>query len=103
MNKESEHYRLEMLRHLQHKYRQSKPTEVLEAEQVIAKYRKEQEHTGPQIRRLQMPLPEPDLCPQCYYLEGNANLLVTAVHPNPDRWDKMKCRVCGYEEDRPAG
>ena len=63
MNKESEHYRLEMLRHLQHKYRQSKPTEVLEAEQVIAKYRKEQEHTGPQIRRLQMPLPEPDLCP----------------------------------------
>ena len=43
MSKESESYRLDMLRRLEEKYSKPKPSEVFEAEQVIAKYRDEQE------------------------------------------------------------
>ena len=90
-----------MLRHLEQKFRQSKPAEVLEAERVIAKYRIEQEQAIPQLERLQRPLPEPALCPQCYYRDGKTNTLIAAVHPDPARYDMMKCRLYGYYEERP--
>jgi hypothetical protein len=102
MSKESEEYRRHMLRHLEQKFRQSKPAEVLEAERVIAKYRIEQEQAIPQLERLQKPLPEPDLCPQCYYRDGKTNTLIAAVHSDPARYDIMKCRLCGYYEERPV-
>jgi hypothetical protein len=99
MSKECEEYRRHMLRHLEQKLRGSKPAEVLEAERVIAKYRVEQEQAIPQLMRLQMQLLEPDLCPQCHYRDGKTNTLMAAENSQPERYDMMTCRVCGYCEE----
>jgi rubredoxin len=100
-SKESEEYRAGVLRRLEHKYRQSKPTEVLEAEKVVAKYRKEQEQAAPQIARLNQPLPEDNLCPECWFMHGQRSMLYAVSHPtDSDRFDRMRCRTCGHVEDR---
>jgi hypothetical protein len=100
MSKESEEYRLKMLRQLENLYSKAKPSEVLEAEKVIAEFRKKQADTDAKILRLRTPLPEPDLCPNCYYLHGHSNMLAAATADNPNLFDRMRCKVCGYIEDR---
>ena len=102
MSKESESYRLEMLRRLEEKYSKSKPSEVFEAEQVIAKYRDEQETARAAIPRLRSPLPEPNLCPQCWFLHGRRTFMTPRVHPDPERYDRRFCGTCGHIEVREA-
>jgi hypothetical protein len=68
-SKESESYRLEMLRRLKDKDRHTPPPEVAEAEKIIAHYREKQAKAREAIPRLSAPLPEPDLCPQCWFGE----------------------------------
>jgi hypothetical protein len=102
MSKESESYRLEMLRRLEEKYSKSKPSEVFEAEQVIAKYRDEHENARAAILRLRSPLPKPNLCPQCWFLHGSSTFMTARVHPDPDKYDRRRCRACGHIEDREA-
>jgi hypothetical protein len=100
MSKESESYRLEMLRRLEEKYSKSKPSEVFEAERVIAKYRDEQETARAAIPRLRSPLPEPNLCPQCWFFHGRRTFMTPRVHPDPERYDRWLCGTCGHIEDR---
>jgi hypothetical protein len=100
MSKESEEYRLQMLRHLQARLGRPKPSEVLEAEQVVAKFRKEEEEAGAQIARLGLPLPNPDLCPQCFYLHGRSSKLSPARAKDAANFDKFECRVCGHSFER---
>ena len=57
MGKQSEEYRLQMLRRLENRYGNDKPTEVLEAEEVIAKFRQEKARDRQAITRLSSPLP----------------------------------------------
>ncbi len=102
MSKESESYRLEMLRSFEQKNDKPDPPEVLEAQKVIAKHRAEQAQAREAIPRLRTPLPKPDLCPECYYLHGRSVTLEAASHPNPAKYDRMKCSICGYAEDRAA-
>ena len=90
MSKESESYRLEMLRRLEEKYSKSKPSEVFEAEQVIAKYRDEQETARAAIPRLRSPLPEPNLCPQCWFLHGRRTSLTAGM--GSCGWTKQTAR-----------
>jgi hypothetical protein len=75
-SKESESYRLEMLRHLKEKYGNAKPSEVLEAEQVIAKYREEKARAGEQIPRLEAGPPTPNACPRCWSMNGHEHALL---------------------------
>ena len=102
MSKESEEYRLEQLRRLEHKYRQAKPAKILEAEEAIAKYREEQEDAGPQIARASLPLPKPNQCPRCWIMKGRESIMYPIPHPEPNRFDRWKCRECEFLEDRPA-
>src|ERR1700722_20330188 len=102
MSKESESYRLELLRRLEEKYNKAKPSEVFEAEQVIAKYRAEQESARAAIPRLRSPLPEPNLCPQCWFLHGRRAFMTPRAHPDRDRYDRRVCGACRHIEDREA-
>lgn len=103
MSKESESYRLKMLRRLKQIDSGSPPSEVLEAKEVVAKYREEQARAREAIPRLGSPLPEPNLCPQCWFLHGRRLPLTAIEHPTDrDNFDRMKCRICGYVEDRDA-
>jgi len=102
MSKESESYRLQMLRYLEEKYGNAKPAEVLEAEKVIAKFREEETRDRKAIARLRTPLPKPDLCPECYYLHDRSVTLEAMRHRDPKNYDRMGCRICDYAEDRPA-
>ncbi len=102
MSKESESYRTQMLRHLEEKYNKSKPAEVFEAEKVIAKYRDEHESGRAAIQRLRSPLPEPNLCPQCWFLHERHTFMMPSAHPGSDKYDRMTCRACGHIEDRDA-
>ena len=100
MGKESETYRLEMLRRLERINSEPPPPEVLEAQKVIAKHREKQAEAREAIPRLRAPLPEPNLCPECYYLHGNRTFLTAVPHPDSANFDRMKCVSCGYIEDR---
>ncbi len=102
MSKESETHRSQMLRRLQNRYSKGDPPEVLEAEKVIAKYRKEKAESRDQIARASTPLQGADLCPSCWIMHGERNSLVAANHPDPDKFDRMICRKCSYFEDRDA-
>jgi len=100
MSKESESYRLEMLRRLKHKNSAPPPAEVLEAQKVIAKHSQEQQKAREAIPRLEAGLPKPDLCPRCWFNEGHESILYAIRADDPSRYDRMKCRECGYVEDR---
>lgn len=100
MGKESEAYRLQMLRRLQQKNCDPPPAEVLEAQKVIAKYRQEQTQAGSAISRFSQPLPKPDLCPSCFGFHGVISPLAAIPHTDPANFDKMTCRICGYDEER---
>jgi hypothetical protein len=94
-SKESETYRLEMLRHFQKIDSGTPPAEVLEAEKVIANYRKEKEQTHETISRLETGLPKPDLCPECFYLHG----VESSMRPIPSeepKIDKFRCNKCDF-------
>ena len=67
MRKYAEEYRERLLIKLSRKNTEKKPAEVLEAEKVIAKYRKEQEDVEPTLFRLKS-LDCPDfICPDCFW------------------------------------
>lgn len=101
-SKESEGYRLDMLRYLKEKYRDAKPPEVLEAEQVIAKFREEKASADAQIPRLEAGLPKQNLCPRCWFMDGHESALYAVPSDDPQRFDRWKCRRCDYVEDRAA-
>ena len=102
MGKQSEEYRLQMLRRLENRYGNDKPTEVLEAEEVIAKFRQEKARDRQAITRLSSPLPEPNLCPSCWFIHGRKIHLTHAPHPNSAKFDRQICPQCNYIEDTAA-
>lgn len=103
VSKESESYRLQMLRHLKQVDNGPPPSEVLEAEKIVANYREEQAQARSAIPRLGLPLPEPNICSPCWFLHGRRSVLVGIPHPiNSDKYDRMRCRVCKEIEDREA-
>ena len=99
MPKESEAFRREMLRHLKDKYGKSKPAVVQEAAEIIAKFREEKAHARKAIARLGSRLPEPDSCPECYYLRGRYSLL-RPIPSESDRVDSFRCGVCDFLQTR---
>jgi len=101
-SKESEQYRLNMLRHSEHIVSGAPPSEVTEAEQTIANYRKKQSEARESIARLRSPLPKPNLCPECWFMHGLETQMHAVPHEDPEHWDRWKCRKCSYDEDRAA-
>lgn len=97
VSKESESYRLNMLRQLQGEDQQSPPPKVAEAEKVIAQYRARQQQCREQIARLGTPLPNPDACPSCYYDHGHTSIMTP--QPSESDADIFACN-CGYSEER---
>lgn len=96
--KESEEYRLQMLRRLEQENAKPDPPEVSEAKKVIAKNRQKKLDRSQQIKRLRTPLPEPDLCPKCYYLHG----VTVELKPRESQTDKdlFRCPRCHYQQVR---
>jgi hypothetical protein len=99
MSKESESYRLHMLRHFKRQRDTPPPLEVLEAQKIIASFHEKQTKTEEVILRLEKPLHKPNLCPDCYYIHGRESYLRSKPHRDPGRFDLWKCD-CGYEEER---
>jgi len=91
----SEEYRLEMIRHLKEKYQQAKPSEVLEAEKVIARYRESEARDRGAMARLRLQLPNENLCPECFYMHERESILHTIG--SESGVDRFRCRECGYE------
>jgi hypothetical protein len=102
-SKESDSYRLKMLRYLKAKYSNAKPPEVFEAERVIAKFREEEARDRGAITRLNSPLPEPDMCQPCWFLKGVHSKLQNIAADDPKHFDRWICRTCGDWEDRRTG
>jgi hypothetical protein len=100
---EGESYRLKMLRYLKAKYSNAKPSEVLEAERVIAKFREEEARDRAAVTRLSSPLPEPDMCQLCWFLNGVHSKLHNIPADDPAHFERWKCRTCGDWEDRRTG
>jgi hypothetical protein len=100
MSKESESYRLQMLRRFERENSGAPPPEVLEAQKVVADFGKKQASAKEVADRLRAPLPKPDLCPQCYYLHARTNPMHSIPHPDHNRFDLWRCDVCRYEEER---
>jgi hypothetical protein len=102
MSKESEAYRLEVLRRLKQKDDGPPPPEVAEAERVIAKYREEQAQARDAIPRAGAPLPEADLCPRCWIDHGTRSAMIAVSGEGRDtaNYDYWLCRQCRYEEPR---
>jgi hypothetical protein len=98
MSKEGEEYRIEMLRRLEQENSHSPPPEVLEAQQVIAKFREKQANRNAVKARLNLHLPNPDLCPECFY-QNNRNSIMHSI-PSGGSTDIYKCDVCSYEQER---
>lgn len=98
-SEESESYRLQMLRRLENKYSNAKPAKVREAEKVIAQFREEEARERETIARLRSPLPEPDLCPECWFLHANLSKLYAVPADDPKKFDRMKCGQCGYSHE----
>jgi hypothetical protein len=76
-----------------------KPSEVLEAEKIIAKYRKEQENVQPTLSRLNS-LECPDsVCPDCLWTKGITVHVKPISSPHGDI-DLFRCPECNrtYEE-----
>ncbi|MDE3181006.1 MAG: hypothetical protein KGM47_15270 [Acidobacteriota bacterium] len=102
MAEKSESYRLQMLRRLQNRYSQGDPPEVLEAEETIAKFREQKARDREAIKRLSAPLPEPNLCPECWFIHGRTSPLRAVPHPEPKKFDRFVCDQCNYVDDRPG-
>jgi len=102
MSKESESYRLQMLRHLEQENSGPLPPEVTEAERVIAEYRKKQAKARDAIPRASAPLPEPNICPRCWIDHGVKFLMspISGEGRDTTRHDYWRCRKCQYEERR---
>lgn len=100
MSKEGETYSADMLRRFKQISDGTPPSEVLEAEEVIAEFRKKQAEARAAIARFSQPLPHPDSCPECFYRHGRDSRLIAAPHPDPSKFDRMRCRSCSYIEDR---
>lgn len=96
MRKQAEQRKAEILRHLQQSGGKSKPSEVLEAEKVIAQFHKREQDRIAQLQRAQSPLPPGDTCPDCFVERG----VTSHMHPipyddNAPDIDLFKCRECG--------
>ena len=70
MRKFAEEYRERLLVKFTRKYASEKPSEVLEAEKIIAKYREEQKNIEPTLSRLNS-FECPDfVCPDCFWTKS---------------------------------
>jgi hypothetical protein len=98
ISKERNSYRLEMLQGFEDKYGKPKPPDVLEAEIIIARYRKDEARDREAMARLSSPLPTPSLCPECYYLHGRFSDLTLVPSETSD--DNFRCHTCDYFEVR---
>jgi hypothetical protein len=99
MRKYAEEYRERLLVKFSRKNTGKKPPEVLEAEKVIAKYRKEQEEVEPTLSRLNS-LECPDsVCPDCLWTKGRTVHVKPISSSNCDI-DLFRCPECNrtYEE-----
>jgi hypothetical protein len=99
VSKESESYRFQMLRRFESERDGPPPSEVLEAQQVVAEFREKQAKAKEAVLRLKRPLPKPNLCSECFYLRDHETLMRPIPHSNPNHFDLWKCG-CSYEEER---
>lgn len=96
MRKQIEKYKTEILRRLQEYGNKSKPSEVLEAEKVIAKFNQREKDRITQLQRAQSPLPADDACPDCFVERGiTSHMKTLPASENAPEIDLFKCKTCG--------
>lgn len=96
----SEQFRAQLRARLERIIVGSKPSEVIQAEKVLAQYVDQIRRARESLPRVEKGLPRDDVCPRCYYLHGRVvDLAPTQVDESPHsvRW---KCGTCGYYEGR---
>src|SRR5258708_2971665 len=80
-----------------------KPSEVTDAEKVIAEHDRKVSEARGVLDRAADPLPAA-FCPDCFDLRGVMSRLEAARHPNdPKNYDYFRCRACPYDEDEYVG
>ena len=92
-------FRNSRLKTLSRKKSGKKPSKILEAEKIIAKYREEQENLEPQLSRLESSECPDSVCPKCFYMHG----LHSQLEPieGDDDYDRFRCSKCRsvFEEE----
>lgn len=99
MRKYAEEHRERLLVKFSRKNHGEKPTEVLDAEEIIAKYREEQENIEPTLSRLES-LDCPDsVCPDCFWTKG-ISVHIKPISSSDGDIDLFRCPQCNrqYEE-----
>jgi hypothetical protein len=92
MRKEAEQHKAEILRRLQERRSKPKPSEVLEAEKVIAKYREKEAEADEQASRALLPLPPGNPCPACFVKRGITSHMVPISSSTYN--DLFECKEC---------
>ena len=94
MQKYAEEYRRILLSKLTRKNAGSKPAEVLEAEKIISKYRKEHKNIELQLSRLESSDCPGSVCPNCFYTRGLSVHLKNS--DGNDEEDRFKWPDCNH-------
>ena len=97
--KTPEEYRKSLLRKLTRKSVGNKPAKVLEAEKIIADYRKEQEDIKLQLSRLESSDCFDSVCPNCFFMRGISVHLKNS--DGNDEMEKFNCSECNYVYEEP--
>lgn len=82
-----------MLRKFTRKKHGKKPSEVLEAEKIIAKYIEEQKNIDPILSRLESSECPDSVCCECFYMRGLSFHLKCI--PGGEDFDSFSCPECG--------
>ena len=99
MNRRSEQHREKVRRRAEDLIAASKPSEVIEAERIIAAYVRDIEEARQILARVGRPLPQ-RACPDCFDVRDTLVALYSVPHPSrAERYDRWQCRRCGYLED----
>lgn len=101
MRKQAEQYKAGILRHLEQEDHQSPPSEVTEAQNIIAQFEQRNKERITQIQRARSPLPPGNPCPTCFVKRGITSHMSPISSDNTDI-DLFKCKTCGLViEDKP--
>ena len=91
----AETYRMQMFRRVQNRRHKTK--------EQIEKLQKEYANDEAAAARLDSPLPEPNICPECWFMHGRKTQTRPRVHPTqPALYDRRDCPQCNWVEDQPA-
>ena len=94
--------RREIIRQLEYRYQQAQ-AKHLKAEAEAAEAKDELAKLQAARHRVHLPVPEGDICLNCWINHGRSSSYHAIQHDDPDHFDRMECEGCGQIDERRTG